>query len=159
MRQVVQFLLFVSRGLAICAVLAGVVTGLFALSFGPAFICFDTCPSRAVYFSNLDSGMVQLMTPCVLLEALALAAFAAHCLAIGQVRRTIAPILFFLIGGLVGVAALGALLQYGQATLPVGEDGILLEGPAVAWAQQWGLALLLVAGAWSGVLARLQWRR
>jgi hypothetical protein len=46
MRKVVQFLLFASRGLAVCAVLAGLGAGLFEATFDAGFVCFDTCPSR-----------------------------------------------------------------------------------------------------------------
>lgn len=159
MRQVIQFLRLASRGLAICAVLAGLAAGLLAGTIGAAFICFDTCPPRESYFSHLGLGVVQVMTPCVVLEVLAVAAFVAYCLATQQTRRTIAPILFLLIGGLVGVVALVALLQHGQATLPVDSYGYLVETQAEAWAQQFGLVLALVAVAWSGVLVRLQWRR
>lgn len=159
MRQVVQSLLFASqRFLALCAVLAGLAAGLFALSFGTAFICFDTCPTREFYFAHLGPGTVQLMTPCIVLEVLALAAFLVYCLATRQPRRTIRPILFFLLGGLVAVAALDALLQHAQATLPVNSDGLLVESAVETWAQLWGLSLTLIAGAWSGVLSRLQWR-
>ncbi|MGZ3599634.1 MAG: hypothetical protein ACXWQ5_07925 [Ktedonobacterales bacterium] len=159
MRKVAQFLHVASRVLAICAVLAGLAAGLLTVSVVAAFICFDSCPTREDFFSSrVLPGTVQFMMPCVVLEVLALAVFLAYCVATHQPRRTIAPILFFLIGGLVGVAALDALLQHGQATLP-NEDGILLEGPVEAWVQLWGWVLLLVAGAWSGVLAYLQWRR
>ena len=70
----------------------------------------------------------------------------------GQVRRR----------GLVGVAALSALAQHARAILPVwgdGEGDLLVEGPLLAWAALWGCSLMLVAGAWSGVLAYLQWGR
>jgi hypothetical protein len=68
------------------------------------------------------------------------------------------PILFLLVGGLLGVAGLDALLQHAQVTLPVGEGDILIAGPAEFFRGLWGLTILLVAGAWSGVLAYLQWR-
>ncbi len=38
--HVVRFLPFVTRGLAICAVLAGVAPGLYAVTFG-GFVCVD----------------------------------------------------------------------------------------------------------------------
>jgi hypothetical protein len=46
MWHVVRFLPFVVRGLAICAILAGVGVGLLGV-FGASFGCFDTCPTRA----------------------------------------------------------------------------------------------------------------
>ena len=159
MQKVAQFLHVASGVLAICAVLAGLAAGLFMATFGSALICFDTCPTREDFFSPRGPIAVQLMTPCVVLAVLALVAFVAYCLVTRQGRRVVMPILFLLVGGLIGFAALDALLQHGQATLPVGEDGLVAETPAQAWAQLWGLALTLVAGAWSGVLAYLQWRR
>jgi hypothetical protein len=161
MRQVVQFLPYVTRGLAICAVLAGLAAGLLE-TFGAGFVCFDTCPTRADYFARLGPTAVLLMTPCIVIEALAMAAFLAYCLATRQPWRAVSSLLILLVGGLVGVAALIALAQHAQATLPVRgsvEGDILVETPLETWAQEWGWALTLVAGAWSGVLAYLQWRR
>jgi hypothetical protein len=161
MRHVVWFLPFVTRGLTICAVLAGLGAGLLEV-FAAQFVCVDSCPTRDFYFSYLGPTAVRLMTPCVVLEVLAAAVFLPYCLATRQVRRALLVLLVLLVGGLVGVAALHALLQHAQAILPSGsqsEGGILLEGPVEAWAEQWGWALSLVAGAWSGALAYLQWRR
>lgn len=157
MRQVVQFLHFASRGLAVCAVLAGLAPGLLAV-FTAGFICADSCGQREVLVSHLGPGALRGLTPCAVLEALAVAAFLAYCLATRQARRAIIALLFLLVGGLVGVAALGAVMQQ-AATLPVGDAGFLIQGPAEAWATRWGLALTLVPGAWSGVLAYLQWGR
>jgi hypothetical protein len=91
------------------------------------------------------------------LEALAFGAFLAYCLATRRTRRALIALLVLLVGGLVGVAALVALARHAQATLPVGDGGLLAEAPLVAWQSQWGLSLALVAGGWSGVLAYLQW--
>lgn len=158
MRIFVQFLHLTSRFLAICAMLAGLVAGFLEAVVGATIICVDSCPPRDAYFSDLGPIAVRIMTPCVVLAVLALVAFVAYCLATRQARRVVMPILFLLVGGVIGVAALDALLQHGQAT--VGTDqGFLLSAPAQAWAGLWGLSLTLVAGAWSGVLARLQWRR
>ena len=158
MRKVAQFLLVASRGLAICAVLAGLGVGLLDVYLSP-LVCFDSCPDRDFYFSYLGPTAVRLMTPCIVLEVLAMAVFLAYSLATGQARRAVIALLVLLIGGLIGVAALSALAQHAQATLPSREGGILLEGPLGAWVGLWGLALALVAGTWSGVLAYLQWRR
>jgi hypothetical protein len=119
MRRVVQFLPYVSRGLTICAVLAGLAAGLLEATFGAGFVCFDTCPTRAIYFAQLGPTAVQLMMPCVVLEALAMAAFLAYGLATRQARRAVSSLLVLL----VGVAALTALAQHAQATLPVWGDG------------------------------------
>jgi len=159
--RAVPFLLFASRGLAICAVLAGLGAGLLEATFG-GLACFDSCPTRTAYFAGLGSVAVSVMTPCVMLETLALAAFVAYCLATRQTRRAVISLLFLLVAGAVGVAALSALMQHAQDTLPVwgGDAGDLLrEAPVGDWIVQWGLALTLVAGAWSGVPALMQWRR
>jgi len=160
MQKVAQVLLFASRCLAICAVLAGIGVGFLEATIGAAFVCFDSCPSREFLFLNLGPGTVlQPLLPCIVLELLALVAFVAYCLATGQARRVAMPILFLLLGGLVGVAGLYTLLQHAQATLPVDQDGIVIPEAAKAWATWGGLSVLFVAGAWSGVLAYLQWRR
>ena len=159
MRKVAQFLHVASRVLAICAVLAGLAMGLLEAAIGATVICVDSCGRRDAYFAGLGPTAVRVMKPCVVLEVLAVAVFLAYCLATRQARRTIAPILFFLVGGLVGVAALNALLEHGQATVPADAGGFLIAASAEAWAGLWWLALTLVAGAWSGVLAYLQWRR
>ncbi len=157
MRQVIKLLFVASRGLAICAMLAGLAAGLLAATVGAGFMCFDTCPSRDDYFANLGFVAMQVMMPCILLEMLALAVFLAYCIATGQAQRAVKPIRFLLIGGLAGIALLYILLRYGQATVPVDPNGYLLETPAQEWAQLWGLALMLVALGWSGVLAYMQW--
>ncbi len=159
MRKVARFLHAASRVLAVCAVLAGVAVGFLQATIGAAVICVDSCVTRAFMFSYLGPSTVQMLTPCVVLEMLALAAFVAYCLATGQARRTIMPILFLLVVGLVGVAGLDALLQHGQTTLPVDEGGFLIEASAQSWRALWGMAIMLVAGAWSGVLAYMQWQR
>ncbi len=157
MQQVIKLLFVASRGLAICAMLAGFAAGLLAATIGAGFICFDTCPMRDEYFARLGPGAMQVMMPCIMLEVLALAVFLAYCAAIGQAWRAVKPIVFLLVGGLGGVAALYALLRYGQATVPVDPNGYLLETPAQEWGQLWGLILTIVAVAWSGVLAYMQW--
>lgn len=156
MRKSAQLLLVASQGLAVCAVVAGMGAGLLTL-FAADFTCFDTCPTREDYFSRLGPTALRVMTPCVVLELLALAAFLAYCAATRQARRAVMPLLFVLVGGLVGAAVLGALMQHGWATLPVIEDDILAESQVRAWAQLWGLALALIAGVWSSVLAYQTW--
>src|SRR5215469_9506523 len=111
MQKVAQFLHVASRSLAICAVLAGIGVGFLQMTAGAAFVCFDSCVTREFMFSNLGPGTVQALLPCVVLALLALGAFVAYGLATGQARRVLMPILFLLIGGLLGVAGLDALLQ------------------------------------------------
>jgi hypothetical protein len=158
MQKVLQFLLFASRGLAVCALLAGIGVGFLQMTGGASFVCFDSCPTREFMFSYLGPTTVNALLPCVVLALLALVAFVAYCLATGQAQRVVIPILFLLGGGLLGVAGLYAFLQHAQATLPVGEGDILIAGPAETFRGLWGLTILLVAGTWSGMLAYLQWR-
>jgi hypothetical protein len=159
MRRVVWFLPFVTRGLALCAMLAGLGAGLLE-AIGAGLVCVDSCPTRDFYFSYLGPTAVRIMTPGVVLDMLAAAVFLLYCLATRQTGRAVIVLLVLLVGGLLGAAALDALLQHAQATLPSASDSeILIEGPVEAWAEQWGWILTLLAGAWSGVLAFLQWRR
>ncbi len=159
MRKVILALFFISRFFAICAVLAGVGAGFLLATLGAALTCFDTCPTPDQYFARFAPGTANVMIPCVALEALALLIFAGYCLAAGQARRLLRQTLALLIGGLVGVVALGVVFQVCQATLPVTEYNLVAERPAEAWMSWWGLILMFVAGAWSGVLAFLQWGR
>ena len=158
MQKAVQFLPFATRGLAICAVLAGLSAGLLVW-LGGALACMDTCPTRDVFFVGLGPLAVRWLTPCVALEALTLLAFLAYCLATRQPWRAAISILFLLVGGLASVATLSALLRHAQDTLPVGEGGVLVGTGIGDWMGHWGLAVALVAGAWSGVPALIQWRR
>jgi len=161
MRQVVGVLPFVTRGLAICAALAGLGAGLLEV-IGAGFVCVDSCPTREFYVSYLGPSRARFMTPCVVLEVLAVAVFVLYCLATRQSRRAGIALLVLLVGGLLSFAALDALLLQAQATLPSASAAggeVLIEGPVEAWEEQWAWAITLVVGAWSGVLAFLQWRR
>ena len=91
-----------------------------------------------------------------------MAVLVTYCLATRQVQRAVLAFLVLLVGGLAGIAALAALLHHAQATLPSASGSdccALLPDQLRAWDSLWGWALTLVAGAWSGVLAYLQWRR
>lgn len=158
MPRAVPSLLLASRGLSICAVLAGLSAGLLAW-LGGALACMDTCPTREDFFAGLGPLAVRWLTPCVALEALTLLAFLAYCLATRQPWRAAISILFVLVGGLASVVALSALLRHARDTLPVGEGGVLVGTGIGDWMGHWGLAIALVAGAWSGVPALIQWRR
>ncbi|HEX9067365.1 MAG TPA: hypothetical protein VF807_01255, partial [Ktedonobacterales bacterium] len=79
-------------------------------------VCFDTCPSPEGLPSALALISVWVMIPCVALKVLALAAFVPYGVATGQARRAVRQAGILLGGGLVGVAALGALILLGQAT-------------------------------------------
>jgi hypothetical protein len=154
MRRAGPLLLFAARYLAILSALAGLAAGCLASTFA-TLICFDSCPTRNDYFSRLLPGALTLLAPCAALATLALVLFLAYCFATRQSRRAIIALLYFLAGGLVAVAALATLAQIGKSTLPTYEEGALVEGSAVGWAQMWALALIVVAVAWSGILAYL----
>ncbi len=154
MRRAGPLLLFAARYLAMLAALAGLATGCLASTFA-TLICFDSCPTRDAYFSRLLPGALTLLAPCAALATLALVLFLAYCFATRQSRRAIIALQYFLAGGLVAVAALATLAQIGKSTLPIYAEGVLVEGSAVGWAQMWGLALIVVAVAWSGILAYL----
>jgi hypothetical protein len=159
MRKVARFLLIASRFLAIVAILAGVGAGLLYAMFG-GLICLDTCPEPWVYFANQGPTAVRVMTPCVVIEALAVVIFLAYCAATRQPRRAVISLLVLLIGGLVGGVALYAFLEHGQASVSLTHDqyyAYFVERSLETWVTLWGLGLMVVAGVWSGVLARLQW--
>ena len=157
MQRVVPSLHIATRVLAILAVLAGLAVGLLE-NLLATLVCIDSCSLAANFPTHLDLNSVGPLIPCLALATLALALFLIYCLATRQPRRALVVLLFFLVGGLLGVAALNALLQYARATLPV-EDGVLFGHPVAEWARQWALAILLVAVVWSGGLMCLEWGR
>jgi hypothetical protein len=158
MRKLARFLLIASRFLAIIAILVGVGAGLLEATLGSAFVCVDSCPVPYIYFSSQGPTAVRVMMPCVVIELLALILFLAYCAITRQPRRAAISLLFFLVGGLAGFAALNAFLQHGQANVPFTFDDYFADSPSLeAWVGLWGLALMAVVGVWSGVLARLQW--
>ncbi len=158
MRMLARFLLIASRFFAITAMVAGVGAGLIEATVASAFVCVDSCPVPFTYFANQGPSAVKEMTPCVVIEALALITFLTYCAATRQPRRAAIALLFFLVGGLVGFVALNAFLQHGQASVPLTFDDYFPDGRSLeAWVSQWGLALMVVAGIWTGILAYLQW--
>ncbi len=159
MRVFALILFYISRVLAILAILAGLAAGFLQGTLGVAFTCFDSCPPPYEYFARFAPATQALLTPCLVIEALALVTFVGYCAATGQVRRAIKQTAILLVGGLVGVAALVALFQLCQATLPVTVYYQVDERPAEMWVQWWGIAIFVLAGGWSGMLALLQWNR
>lgn len=157
MHRAALFLLPVSRVLAVCACIAGLVGGFFIVLLG-RFICFDYCPGPEG-FSILAYSSMWVMLPCVALEVLAVVTFVPYCIATGQADRAVRQAAVLLLGGLVGVAVLGALMLLARATLPLTSYGTFEETPLEQWAGVWGVALMVVAGTWSVVLAYLQWGR
>jgi hypothetical protein len=158
MQRIVHPLPYVTQGLGLFALVAGLAAGLLTATVQPLVVCFDQCPTRANYFADLGPDTVWIVAPTVVLEGLAVVTFLTYCLVTRQPWRAVRALLVLLAGGALGVAALLALAAHAQATLPLWGDGsaILFAPPLEAWAQEWGWALLLVAGAWAGVLSRLQ---
>ena len=160
MRIVARVLLLASRFLAIIAHLAGLGAGLLVATLGSAFVCVDSCPVPFIYFANQGSTAVRIMTPCVVAEALALLLFLAYCAATRQLRRAILPTSVFVVLGVICVVALNALMLHGQTSVPLTFDGYFTDSKSLeAWVSQWGLALMVASGAWTGLLAYLQWGR
>jgi hypothetical protein len=159
MQRVILSLLIAARVLGILAVLAGLFVGYVAATIGAGFTCFDTCPTRDDFFSHFIPGATRLMLWCVAPAALALLFFLVYCLATRQLWRALIVLLVFFAGGLFGVVSLNGLVEQARTTLPINEDGILVESLAVAWASMWGWTLLFVATLWSGGLVCLEWGR
>lgn len=157
MRNNTTFALGASRFFAVCAIVAGVAAGFIEATLFAGLVCFDYCPDRAHYFSHLFPTLALLLIPCIVLSLLALWTFLWYCGARGQRSRANKQVIFFLGGGVIGAAVLGGLLLVGNVILPVTSDGVLVEQPLESWSQLWGLAILLVAASWTGVLARLSW--
>jgi hypothetical protein len=156
MQRSIPFLHAAARVLAIVAVLAGLAVGLL-MNAATFIICFDVCPSPDAYFSQSGMDPLSLLTPCVAFAAFAL--FFGYCLATRQRRRALIVFLVLVVGGLVGMTALGALTQHARATLPVTEGGLLVEGPLTAWAHQFAFAYTVALVVWTGTLAGLEWGR
>jgi hypothetical protein len=142
--------------LAILAVLAALLTGCAMSWFVAAFACFDTCSTADYYFAHLAPGEALFMLPCVALAALAVAVFVPYCLDTHQPGRALFVFLFFLVGGLFGVAALYGLAQLALAILS-NSDSPYVDQEAADWMRGWTVALMLVAVVWSGSLASLLW--
>jgi len=146
-----------SRVLAVFACLAAIIGGLLVATLGANLTCFDTCPPREQYVSGIVAGTVRILTPCIVLPMLAVAAFVSYCLATGQVRRAFIQFGFILVGGAIGSAALGTVFWLCTVSLKVSPEDVVAEASAVEWMVLWRFAISVVAGSWSGLLARLQW--
>jgi hypothetical protein len=158
MQRVAPSLHSAARILAILAVVVGLLAGC-VMTYGVSFVaCFDTCYSPDFYLSYTVPAEIRFMTPCLVLAALALVVFLAYCLATHQLRRALLVLLFFLVGGLVGVAVLNGLVQLAQLSL-ANADSLHINDEAAAWVRWWGPALTLVVVVWCGVLARLEHRQ
>lgn len=157
MRNGATFALGVSRFFAVCAIITAVAAGFLEATFLTAFACFDVCPTSAGYFSRIFPALALLLTPCLVLAALALVAFLWHCGVRGQRSRANKQVIYFVVGGVIGAVVFGGAALLAQALLPVTSDGILEEQPLETWAQLWGLTIMTVAALWTGILARLSW--
>jgi hypothetical protein len=124
--------------------LAALLTGCTMSWFLAAFACFDTCSTPDFYFAQLAPREALFMLPCVALAALAVAVFVLHCLDAHQTGRALFVFLFFLVGGLVGIAVLYGLAQVALAVLS-NSDNPYVNQQAADWMRGWTLALLLVA--------------
>jgi hypothetical protein len=159
MRRVIPALHIAARVLATLAALALLFT-LWAEGLGVGFTCLDTCYTPEQYFPNKVPSAIFALIPTIVLATLALVAFLVYCLATRQFWRALTVLLFFVIVGLVGVAALNALVQYGRATVAVDpESGLLVDDSVMEWANKWALTVLLFGVVWAGGLACLEWGR
>jgi len=148
--------LVLARVVAILAVLAALLPGCAMSWFVAAFACFDTCSTPAFYFAQLAPRAALFMLPSVALTAFAVAVFVPYCQATHQTGRALCVFIFFLLGGLLGAAALYGLAQLAMVTASRA-DSLHVNQQAANWMGLWTFALLLVAVAWSGTLAILQW--
>lgn len=155
-------LLVLGRFFAVCAVLLAFGAGSLMAIFA-GFTCFDNCPEPTSFFPTEGPRAVNLMIPCVAAALVALVFFVLYCLVIRQPRRAVKQAIVFVAGGAVAVIALYLILTIGQAHVALKSDGagdtLFDERSLEGWESLWGLALLTVVGAWSIILARLQWRR
>ena len=99
------------------AVLAALLPGCAMSWFVAAFACSDTCSTPAYYFAQLAPREALFMLPCVALAVFAVAVPVPYCQATHQIGRALCVFLFFLLGGLFGVAALYGLAQLALAIL------------------------------------------
>jgi hypothetical protein len=163
MRRAISLtLLVLSRLLVVGAVVAGVAAGFIQAWLGAAFVCFDTCPDPTVFFPSEGPKTIQIMTPSVAIELAALVIFVLYCLITRQPRRAIKQAVALVGIGVVAAIALYLILAFGQAHVALKSDGAdtyFDESSVVKWESLWGLALMTIVGAWSIILARLQWPR
>ena len=163
MRTVGLVILILSRILAVGAVLAAIGAGFIQAWFGAAFVCFDNCPDPFSYFPTEGPQTIKIMTPCVAIELAALALFVIYCLITRQPLRAVKQAITLVALGIVGIIALNLILTAGQAHVALKSDGAgntyFDERSLVSWESLWGLTLLTIVGAWSLILARLQWPR
>ncbi len=163
MRTVGLVILIISRILAVGAVLAAIGAGFLQAWLGAVFVCFDSCPDTFSYFPTEGPKAIQIMTPCVAIELAALALFLLYCLITRQPLRAVKQAIALVALGIVGIVALNVILTAGQAHVALKSDSAgntyFDEHSLVSWESLWGLALLTIVGAWSLILARLQWSR
>jgi hypothetical protein len=148
--------LLVARVLAILAVLAALLPGCTLSWIVSVFACFDTCSTPDYYFVQLAPHEALFMLPCVALATIAVAVFVPYCQATHQTGRALCVFLFFLVGGLLGAAALFGLAHLALLTTS-SADSLDVNQQAADWMRLWTLALLLFSVVWSGTLAGLQW--
>ena len=158
MRKNLPDLLVTAQSITVCGAVVGVGVGLLDAA-SAAYVCFDSCPEPATFFANQGPDTVRGMLPFVALELLALALFVAHGVATRRSRRTLTQAAALLGVGVVSVVGLAAFMQSGHANIPImrdGADSYFAESALETWQRDWGLALMLVAGVWSGALLAMQ---
>ncbi len=163
MRKAISLILLIlSRLLIVGAVVAGLGAGFIQAWFGAAFVCFDTCPDPLFFFPTEGPQAIHIMIPSVAIELAALVIFILYCLVTRQPRRAVKQAVALVGIGVVAVGALYLILAFGQAHVALKSDGVdtyFDESSLVKWESLWGLALMTIVGAWSIILARLQWSR
>ena len=163
MRKAISLILLIlSRLLIVGAVIAGLGAGFIQAWFGAAFVCFDTCPDPLFFFPTEGPQVIHIMIPSVAIELAALVIFVLYCLVTRQPRRAVKQAVALVGIGVVAVGALYLILAFGQAHVALKSDGVdtyFDESSLVKWESLWGLALMTIVGAWSIILARLQWPR
>jgi hypothetical protein len=148
--------LVLAHVVAILAVLAAPLPGFVMSQHVFYSACFENCSTPDFYFAQLAPLEALFMFPCVALTAFAVAVFVPYCQATQQTGRALCVFLFFLLGGLLGAAALYGLAQLALAD-PASKESVAVNQQATDWIERWTNALVFVAVVWSGSLAFLQW--
>lgn len=144
MRSIVSSILMVARILAVCAGIAGVGAGLLFMTFIAGLTCFNSCPTREQYFTNLPRGTLWVMLPAIVLGGLALLAYSVYCGASHQTHAIRLPV----VAVAVACVALALFDQVAYVTPNMYGESL------VAWTAVWGLALVAISVAWSWLLVR-----
>lgn len=157
MRRRANVLLYASRVLSICAVVASLAVGSIA-TLAAAFLCFDSCPEPQDLIPRFVLYVEPVTVPPASLAGSALAAFIGYCLITNQRRRAVITLIAFVLGAAAGLLAVVGIISQMQAHVPITPQGYTDGGQAVQMARLWGASLLLLTTTWTGALAILEWR-